>query len=148
MIESVQLERRLELDIENILEFSELWPLAHAISQLGGDTDSLTAILGSSQDTAPHYIRQDGTGAPAAATSGSGPITPRSQELKAGIERLESRASMSHRATSEVGEGPRPAHRPGAEPPIGSGGAGQTGASSRTRAQKEAEQFELDLLTG
>ncbi|MBV8310007.1 MAG: hypothetical protein JO344_06440, partial [Planctomycetaceae bacterium] len=51
-IKSVQLKRQLELGRKLAGEGTELWAVAHAVSQLGGDTSSLTAILSSSQDGA------------------------------------------------------------------------------------------------
>ena len=66
MIKSVQLKRQLELGRKLAGEGTELWAVAHAISQLGGDTSSLTAILSSVTGRRGRLHSTTGTGAPAA----------------------------------------------------------------------------------
>ena len=87
MIKSVQLKRQLELGRKLAGEGTELWAVAHAISQLGGDTSSLTAILSSSQDGAADYIRQLAQ-EHQQLNERFGPNYAKVRELKAQIERV------------------------------------------------------------
>ena len=97
MIKSVQLKRQLELGRKLAGEGTELWAVAHAISQLGGDTSSLTAILSSSQDGAADYIRQLAQ-EHQQLNERFGPNYAKVRELKAQIERV--RQSVRGGATS------------------------------------------------
>ena len=47
MVKAVQLKAQLELGRQLTREGTELWAVAHAISQLGGDTSNLMAGLAS-----------------------------------------------------------------------------------------------------
>ena len=87
MIKSVQLKRQLELGRKLAGEGTELWAVAHAVSQLGGDTSSLTAILSSSQDGAADYIRQLAQ-EHQQLNERFGPNYAKVRELKAQIERV------------------------------------------------------------
>ena len=87
MIKSVQLKRQLELGRKLAGEGTELWAVAHAVSQLGGDTSSLTAILSSSQDGAAEYIRQLAQ-EHQQLNERFGPNYAKVRELKAQIERV------------------------------------------------------------
>ena len=60
MVKAIQLKAQLELARKLAREGTELWAIAHAISQLGGDTSSLTTALtsGTAQSGAAEYIRQ------------------------------------------------------------------------------------------
>ena len=60
MVKAVQLKAKLELGRQLTREGTELWAVAHAISQLGGDTGNLMAGLasGASQSGAADYVRQ------------------------------------------------------------------------------------------
>ena len=87
MIKSVQLKRQLELGRKLAGEGTELWAVAHAVSQLGGDTRSLTAILSSSQDGAGDFIRQLAQEYQQL-NQRFGPNYAKVRELKAQIERV------------------------------------------------------------
>src|SRR5271166_1259577 len=60
MVKAVQLKAQLELGRQLTREGTELWAVAHAISQLGGDTHDLMAGLasGPSQSGAADVVRQ------------------------------------------------------------------------------------------
>jgi len=60
MVKAIQLKGQLELARKLAREGTELWAIAHAITQLGGDTSSLTTALtsGTAQSGAAEYIRQ------------------------------------------------------------------------------------------
>jgi capsular exopolysaccharide synthesis family protein len=60
MVKAVQLKAQLELGRELTREGTELWAVAHAISQLGGDTHDLMAglVSGPSQSGAADVVRQ------------------------------------------------------------------------------------------
>ena len=122
MIKSVQLKRQLELGRKLAGEGTELWAVAHAVSQLGGDTSSLTAILGSSQDGAGDFIRQLAQ-EHQLLNQRFGPNYAKVRELKAQMERV--RQSVRGAEPHGGRRGPRPGHRPGAKPPVGSGDAGR-----------------------
>ena len=60
MVKAIQLKSQLELGRQLTREGTELWAVAHAISQLGGDTNNLMAGLasGPSQSGAADVVRQ------------------------------------------------------------------------------------------
>ena len=142
MIKSVQLKRQLELGRKLAGEGTELWAVAHAISQLGGDTSSLTAILSSSQDGAAEYIRQLAQ-EHQQLNERFGPNYAKVRELKAQIERV--RQSVRARSHMEVGEVRDLLSA--LEQSLHSVQVMRDELGKQyNENQKEAKQFELDLL--
>jgi polysaccharide biosynthesis transport protein len=93
MVKAVQLKAQLELGRRLACEGTELWAVAHAISQLGGDTSSLMAALasGTAQSGATDYIRQL-TQQQQQLAEQFGPEYAKVRELQAQIDRIRGRA--------------------------------------------------------
>ena len=144
MIKSVQLKRQLELGRKLAGEGTELWAVAHAISQLGGDTSSLTAILSSSQDGAADYIRQLAQ-EHQQLNERFGPNYAKVRELKAQIERVRQsvRGARSHMEVGEVRDLLSALEQSLQSVQVMRDELGK----QYNENQKEAKQFELDLLT-
>ena len=144
MIKSVQLKRQLELGRKLAGEGTELWAVAHAISQLGGDTNSLTAILSSSQDGAADYIRQLAQ-EHQQLNERFGPNYAKVRELKAQIERVRQsvRGARSHMEVGEVRDLLSALEQSLQSVQVMRDELGK----QYNENQKEAKQFELDLLT-
>jgi len=144
MIKSVQLKRQLELGRKLAGEGIELWAVAHAISQLGGDTNSLTAILSSSQDGAADYIRQLAQ-EHQQLNERFGPNYAKVRELKAQIERVRQsvRGARSHMEVGEVRDLLSALEQSLQSVQVMRDELGK----QYNENQKEAKQFELDLLT-
>ena len=143
MIKSVQLKRQLELGRKLAGEGTELWAVAHAISQLGGDTSSLTAILGSSQDGAGDFIRQLAQ-EHQQLNERFGPNYAKVRELKAQIERVRQsvRGARSHIEVGEVRDLLTALEQSLQSVQVMRDELGD----QYNRNQREAKQFELDLL--
>jgi len=144
MIKSVQLKRQLELGRKLAGEGTELWAVAHAISQLGGDTNSLTAILSSSQDGAADYMRQLAQ-EHQQLNERFGPNYAKVRELKAQIERVRQsvRGARSHMEVGEVRDLLSALEQSLQSVQVMRDELGK----QYNENQKEAKQFELDLLT-
>ncbi len=144
MIKSVQLKRQLELGRKLAGEGTELWAVAHAISQLGGDTSSLTAILSSSQDGAADYMRQLAQ-EHQQLNERFGPNYAKVRELKAQIERVRQsvRGARSHMEVGEVRDLLSALEQSLQSVQVMRDELGK----QYNENQKEAKQFELDLLT-
>src|SRR5271166_3835182 len=142
-IKSVQLKRQLELGRKLAGEGTELWAVAHAVSQLGGDTSSLTAILGSSQDGAADYIRQLAQ-EHQQLNERFGPNYAKVRELKAQIERVRQsvRGARSHMEVGEVRDLLSALEQSLQSVQVMRDELGD----QYNRNQREAKQFELDLL--
>src|SRR5512135_1208829 len=94
MVKAVQLKAQLELGRQLTREGTELWAVAHAISQLGGDTNNLMAGLTSGapqQAGAADYIRQL-TQEQQQLAERFGPQYSKVRELQAQIDRIRGRA--------------------------------------------------------
>lgn len=93
MVKAVQLKAQLELGRQLTRDGTELWAVAHAISQLGGDTGNLMAGLtsGPSQAGAADYIRQL-TQEQQQLAERFGPQYSKVRELQAQIDRIRGRA--------------------------------------------------------
>src|SRR5512135_3676405 len=93
MVKAVQLKAQLELGRQLTRDGTELWAVAHAISQLGGDTGNLMAGLTSvpSQSGAAEYIRQL-TQEQQQLAERFGPQYSKVRELQAQIDRIRGRA--------------------------------------------------------
>ena len=143
MIKSVQLKRQLELGRKLAGEGTELWAVAHAVSQLGGDTSSLTAILSSSQDGAAEYIRQLAQ-EHQQLNERFGPNYAKVRELKAQIERVRQsvRGARSHMEVGEVRDLLSALEQSLQSVQVMRDELGK----QYNENQKEAKQFELDLL--
>jgi capsular exopolysaccharide synthesis family protein len=143
MIKSVQLKRQLELGRKLAGEGTELWAVAHAVSQLGGETHSLTAILSSSPDGAADYIRQLAQ-EHQQLNERFGPNYAKVRELKAQIERVRQkvRGARSHMEVGEIRD-----LLTAMEQSLQSVQAMRDEFGEQyNRKQREAKQFELDLL--
>src|SRR5271157_4412569 len=92
MVKAVRLKAQLELGRQLAREGTELWAVAHAISQLGGDTSNLTAVLtsGVSQFGAADVIRQL-TQEQQLLAERFGPQYLKVRELQAQIDRIRGR---------------------------------------------------------
>jgi succinoglycan biosynthesis transport protein ExoP len=92
MVKAVQLKAQLELGRQLTRDGTELWAVAHAISQLGGDTGNLMAGLtsGPSQAGAADYIRQL-TQEQQQLAERFGPQYSKVRELQAQIDRIRGR---------------------------------------------------------
>ena len=92
MVKAVRLKAQLELGRQLAREGTELWAVAHAISQLGGDTSNLTAVLtsGMSQFGAADVIRQL-TQEQQLLAERFGPQYLKVRELQAQIDRIRGR---------------------------------------------------------
>ncbi len=143
MIKSVQLKRQLELGRKLAGEGTELWAVAHAVSQLGGDTSSLTAILGSSQDGAGDFIRQLAQ-EHQLLNQRFGPNYAKVRELKAQMERVRQsvRGARSHMEAGEVRDLVTALEQSLQSVQVMRDELGE----QYNRNQREAKQFELDLL--
>jgi polysaccharide biosynthesis transport protein len=93
MVKAVQLKAQLELGRQLTREGTELWAVAHAISQLGGDTSNLMAGLasGPSQAGAADVVRQL-TQEQQQLAERFGPQYSKVRELQAQIDRIRGRA--------------------------------------------------------
>ncbi|MBV8316217.1 MAG: polysaccharide biosynthesis tyrosine autokinase, partial [Planctomycetaceae bacterium] len=93
MVKAVQLKAQLELGRQLTREGTELWAVAHAISQLGGDTSNLMAGLtsGAAQSGSADYIRQL-TQEQQQLAERFGPQYSKVRELQAQIDRIRGRA--------------------------------------------------------
>src|SRR5512135_1825966 len=93
MVKAVQLKAQLELGRQLTREGTELWAVAHALSQLGGDTSNLMAGLasGPSQSGAAEYVRQL-TQEQQQLAERFGPQYSKVRELQAQIDRIRGRA--------------------------------------------------------
>ncbi|MBV8194887.1 MAG: hypothetical protein JOY80_05110, partial [Candidatus Dormibacteraeota bacterium] len=143
LIKSVQLKRQLELGRKLASEGTELWAVAHAVSQLGGETNSLTAILSSSQDGAVDYIRQLAQ-EHQQLNQRFGPNYTKVQELKAQIERVRQsvRGARSHMERGEIRD-----LLSSMEQSLQSVQLMRDEFREQyNRNQREAKQFELELL--
>jgi capsular exopolysaccharide synthesis family protein len=143
MIKSVQLKRQLELGRKLAGEGTELWALSHAISQLGGDTSSLTAILASSPDGAGDYIRQLAQ-EHQQLNERFGPNDTKVRELKAQIQRVREsvRGARSRLEAGEVRDLLSALEQSLQSVEVMRDELGK----QYDQSQKEAKQFELDLL--
>ena len=92
MVKAVQLKSQLELGRQLTREGTELWAVAHAISQLGGDTSNLMAGLasGPSQSGAADVVRQL-TQEQQQLAERFGPQYSKVRELQAQIDRIRGR---------------------------------------------------------
>ena len=92
MVKAVQLKAQLELGRQLTREGTELWAVAHAISQLGGDTSNLMAGLasGASQSGAADVVRQL-TQEQQQLAERFGPQYSKVRELQAQIDRIRGR---------------------------------------------------------
>ena len=97
MVKAVRLKAQLELGRQLAREGTELWAVAHAISQLGGDTSNLTAVLtsGMSQFGAADVIRQL-TQEQQLLAERFGPQYLKVRELQAQIDRIRGRTRGAH----------------------------------------------------
>ncbi|MBV8076683.1 MAG: polysaccharide biosynthesis tyrosine autokinase, partial [Planctomycetaceae bacterium] len=92
MVKAVQLKAQLELGRQLTREGTELWAVAHAIHQLGGDTNTLMAGLtsGASQSGSADLIRQL-TQEQQQLAERFGPQYSKVRELQAQIDRIRGR---------------------------------------------------------
>src|SRR5512135_1561560 len=93
MVKAVQLKAQLGLGRQLTREGTELWAVAHALSQLGGDTSGLMAGLasGASQSGAADVVRQLAQEQQQLAER-FGPQYSKVRELQAQIDRIRGRA--------------------------------------------------------
>src|SRR5512135_3588834 len=93
MVKAVQLKAQLGLGRQLTREGTELWAVAHALSQLGGDTGNLMAGLtsGASQSGAADVVRQL-TQEQQQLAERFGPQYSKVRELQAQIDRIRGRA--------------------------------------------------------
>src|SRR5512135_2566037 len=145
MVKAVQLKAQLELGRQLTRDGTELWAVAHAISQLGGDTGNLMAGLtsGPSQSGAADYIRQL-TQEQQQLAERFGPQYSKVRELQAQIDRIRGRArgARSRLEGDEVRDLVR-----AIEQSLDSVQAMRTELGKQFgQDQEKAKQFEEDLL--
>jgi len=143
MIRSVQLRRQLDLGRKLVAEGTELWALAHAISQLGGDTHNLTATFASVPDGASEFIRQLAR-EHQQLNERFGPNYAKVRELRAQIDRVResARGARSRLEETEVRDLLNALQRSLQSMDEMQGELDQQYSQKR----KEAKQFELDML--
>ena len=107
MVKAVQLKSQLEVGRKLAGDGAELWAIAHAITQVGGDTNSLMALVtaGSSQNGEADLIRQLAM-EQQQLVERHGPEYAKVKELKLEIERIRERgrapAATWRRASSRT----------------------------------------------
>ena len=104
MVKAVQLKSQLDLGRKLAGNGAELWAIAHAITQVGGDPNSLLALVtaGSSQNGEGDFIRQLAV-EQQQLVERYGPDYAKVKELKLQIERIRERG-RSARSHLEAGE--------------------------------------------
>ena len=104
MVKAVQLKSQLELGRKLAGDGAELWAIAHAITQVGGDPNSLLALVtaGSSQNGEGDFIRQLAV-EQQQLVERYGPDYAKVKELKLQIDRIRDRG-RSARSRLEAGE--------------------------------------------
>ena len=104
MVKAVQLKSQLEVGRKLAGDGAELWAIAHAITQVGGDPNSLLALVtaGSSQNGEGDFIRQLAV-EQQQLVERYGPDYAKVKELKLQIDRIRDRG-RSARSRLEAGE--------------------------------------------
>src|SRR5271157_1274464 len=146
MVKAVQLKTQLELGRKLAREGAELWAIAHAIAQVGGDPNSLTALVtaGTSQNGEGDLIRQLAI-EKQQLIERYGPDYAKVKELKLQIDRIRERGrgARSHLEAGELKD-----LLASIEKSLESVQTMREDLRTQfNQAQQKAKQVEVDLLT-